>query len=178
METERIALRTCTASIEVEISDTQSHLVVEPTFLEDLVRRVLTRQGIEQASISIALVDDSTIRGGQPSTPGPRLPTDVISFGLSEVDDPTLVGELVISAEMATATARDVGVAPCSELALYVVHGLLHLCGLDDQDLDSAEIMHRREGEILEGEGLINTFPLVGLARADEEGRESVRCPR
>jgi probable rRNA maturation factor len=86
--------------------------------------------------------------------------------------------ERVVSTEMAAATARDVGVDPRSELALYVVHGLLHLCGLDDQSPDDADVMRRREGEILTLEGLINTFPLVGLAKADEEGRESVRCPR
>ena len=40
--------------------------------------------------------------------------------------------------------------------------------------------MRRREAEILALEGLINTFPLVGLGRSwpIEEGRESVRCPR
>ena len=37
--------------------------------------------------------------------------------------------------------------------------------------------MRRREGEILTAEGLINTFPLVGLAEADDPGRESVRWP-
>ena len=41
-----------------------------------------------------------------------------------------------------------------------------------------ADIMRRREGEILVEEGLINTYPLVGRASADAEGRESVRCPR
>jgi len=178
METDRIATPTRTVSIDVEISDTQSHLLVDPTFLEGLVRRVLTSQGIDRASISIALVDDSTIREINRRHLAHDWPTDVISFGLSEPDDPSLQGELVVSAEMAAATAGDVGVDPRSELALYVVHGLLHLCGLDDQDLDDAEVMRQREGEILEGEGLINTYPLVGLAMADEEGRESVRCPR
>lgn len=177
METDRIAPRTHAPTIEVEISDTQSHLLVAPAFLEGLVRRVLTAQGFENASISIALVDDSTIRVINRRHLNHDWPTDVISFGLSEPGDPTLSGELVVSAEMAAATARDVGVDPRSELALYVVHGLLHLCGLDDQDLDDAEEMRRRETEILEGFGLINTFPLVGLAKADEEGRESVRCP-
>jgi len=178
METDRIPPRTRPDAIEVEISDTQSHLAVDRIFLDGLVRRVLEAEGVEHASISIALVDDATIRAVNRRHLAHDWPTDVISFGLSEPGDPTLNGELVVSAEMAASTAREVGVAPASELALYVVHGLLHLCGLDDQAPDDVDTMRRREGEILAAEGLINTFPLVGLPKVDEEGRESVRCPR
>jgi probable rRNA maturation factor len=182
METDRIATRAATpnpsASIEVEISDTQSHLVADREFLEGLVRRVLAAEGVEHASISIALVDDPTIHAINRRHLAHDWPTDVITFVLSEPDDPDLAGELVVSAEMAAATALEAGVDPRAELALYVVHGLLHLCGLDDQTLEDADIMRRREGEILVEEGLINTYPLVGRASADGEGRESVRCPR
>jgi len=164
--------------IEVEISDNQSHLAVDPEFLRGLARRVLTAEGIGRASISIALVDDATIRVINRRHLDHDWPTDVISFVLSEPDDPTLAAELVVSAEMASATARDVEVDPRSELALYVVHGLLHLCGLDDQTPDDADLMRRREGEMLSLEGLVNTYPLVGLSKSDEEGRESVSCPR
>ena len=38
--------------------------------------------------------------------------------------------------------------------------------------------MRLREGQILEAEGLINTFPLVEGMVPESEGRESVRCPR
>ena len=179
METERIATRTMTtppASIEVEISDTQSHLDADPTFLRSLVRRVLAAEGVEVASISIALVDDATIRAINRRHLAHDWPTDVISFGLSEPDDPALVGELVVSAEMAAATALEAEVDPRSELALYVVHGLLHLCGLDDRSIEDADAMRRREGEILAAEGLINTFPLVG-PKADDEGREKMSWP-
>ena len=182
METDRIATRTPAmnppASIEVEISDTQSHLVVDHPSLEGLVRRVLVAQGVADASISIALVDDPTIHAINRRHLAHDWPTDVITFVLSEPDEPVLAGELVVSAEMAAATALDAEVDPRSELALYVVHGLLHLCGLDDRSIEDAEAMRRREGEILAEEGLINTYPLVGPAKAVDEGRESVRWPR
>jgi probable rRNA maturation factor len=178
METERIATSSLPCAIEVEISDNQSHLAVEPAFLESIVRRALLSEGVERASISIALVDDATIRVINRRHLNHDWPTDVISFPLSEPEDPTLVGELVVSTEMAASTARDVGVDPRSELALYVVHGLLHLCGLDDQTVEDSDLMRQREGEILAAEGLINTYPLVGLLSADDEGRESARWPR
>ncbi len=178
METPGIATSSPPATIEVEISDTQSHLIVEASFLESVVRRTLLSQGVENASISIALVDDATIRVINQRHLNHDWPTDVISFLLSDLDEPVLAGELVVSAEMAASTARDVGVDPPSELALYVVHGLLHLCGLDDQSVEDADVMRQREAEILAAEGLINTYPLVGLSTAGEEGRESVSWAR
>jgi probable rRNA maturation factor len=181
METDRIATSTLTApstSIEVEISDNQSHLIVDPSFVETLVRRVLQLEGIEQASISIALVDDATIRVINRRHLAHDWPTDVITFLLSEPDDSTLAAELVVSAEMAASTASDVGVDPRAELALYLVHGLLHLLGFDDTTLEASDAMRRREGEILALEGLINTFPLVEASSLEDSGREMMSWPR
>jgi probable rRNA maturation factor len=178
METNRSATSSVIASIDVEITNNQSQLVVDTSFLATVAGQALALEGIEQASISIVLVDDPTIRVLNNRHLQHDWPTDVISFKLSEPDDPVLAGELVVSAEMAASTARDVGVDPVSELALYVVHGLLHLCGLDDLNPEDAAVMRRREGEILGAVGLINTYPLVGLSSADDEGRESVSWPR
>jgi probable rRNA maturation factor len=158
--------------IAVEVSDTQAHLKVDPDALARLARRVLVEEGVRSASISIALVDDATIHAVNRRHLGHDRPTDVISFRLSEADDPALAGELVVSAETAVATARALGTGPRDELALYVVHGLLHLCGYDDHaDADVAAI-RRREGEILAGEGLSHTF---APAEPRGAGRETTR---
>ncbi len=149
------------AGIEVEISDTQSHLDVDPRRLHDVVRRTLALEGVEAGSISVALVDDAAIRVINARHLGHDWPTDVISFGLSDPGDPELSGELVVSAEMAAATARAVGAEPFAELALYVVHGLLHLCGHDDRTSEDAASIRAREGEVLAELGLVNTFPLA-----------------
>ncbi len=166
------------STIEVEVSDTQSHLAVDPDQLSALIRRTLAAQGVDRASISVALVDDPTSRVINARHLGHDWPTDVISFELSDPDQPGLAGELVVSAEMASTTAAEVGADPFAELALYVVHGLLHLCGLDDATPAQAAAIRRREGEILAAEGLTNTFPLVGPIGVDAAGRESARCPR
>jgi probable rRNA maturation factor len=188
METDRIATPTPRApapdpdpadlAVEVDLSDTQSHLVVDPDDLADLVRRTLASEGVARASISLALVDDATIRVLNARHLGHDWPTDVISFGLSEPGDSLLSGELVVSAEMAAATARQAGADPRAELALYVVHGLLHLCGLDDDDPRARAEMRRREATVLDAAGLVNTFPLVGTASAADRGREGLNCPR
>ena len=86
----------------------------------------------------------------------------MITFGLSGAGGATLEAELVVSAEMAASTALAAGTDPDEELALYVVHGLLHLCGFDDLDADDAAAMRSREGEVL---------AMLGLAQPVPEGR-------
>ena len=82
---------------------------VDPAALEDLVRLVLASHRRERASISIALVDDAAIHAVNRTHLGHDWPTDVISFPLSAPDDSVLAGELVVSAEMAVASARELG---------------------------------------------------------------------
>jgi probable rRNA maturation factor len=149
-------------AIEVEISDTQDHLHVAAGELTDLVRAVLTAEGRRRASISIAVVDRATIHAINRSHLGHDWPTDVISFPLSEPSDPVLAGELVVSAETAAATAAEIGAEPRDELALYVVHGLLHLCGYDDTSEPEAAAMRRREDDLLKACGRPNPFHLDG----------------
>jgi probable rRNA maturation factor len=161
--------------IDVEVSDTQKHLAVDPGFLATLARRVLAAEGVAAGAVSIAVVDDATIHAVNRRHLAHDWPTDVLSFRLSDADDPVLGGELVVSAERAAAVARRFAVDPHAELALYVVHGLLHLCGYDDLAASDTAAMRRREGEILATEGLTNTFPLAGLV--EDEERESARWP-
>ena len=66
-----------------------------------------------------------------------------------------LSGELVISTEMAVATARELGGDPRDELALYIVHGLLHLCGYDDSTEEQSAAMNYRQSEILNAAALL-----------------------
>lgn len=152
----------------VEISQTQSHLDVDPAFLTRLVRGALAAEGVRRASISVAVVDDLTIHAVNRRHLDHDEPTDVISFHLSGPDDDELSGELVVSAETAARTARQAGVSALDELALYVVHGLLHLCGHDDTTPAAARRMRQREGEVLAALGLPNTFQAVGGV---EDGR-------
>jgi probable rRNA maturation factor len=67
-------------------------------------------------------------------------PTDVLTFQH---------GEIFISAETAKRHARAFGNSLASELRLYIVHGLLHLHGFDDQTRTGARKMHEMQEKIL-----------------------------
>ena len=76
-------------------------------------------------------------------------PTDVLSFPLSEPHSKKLAGELVIGAEVALEQATQRGHDVQAEIALYVIHGLLHLCGFDDKSERAAAAMRKRERHYL-----------------------------
>ena len=162
-------IRTMDLAIEVEISDTQGLLRVDHGELARLVRRVLAAEERPSASISLALVDNTTIHGVNLAHLEHDFPTDVISFSLSDDGEPELSGELVVSVEMAIAAARDAGVNPLHELSLYVVHGLLHLCGYDDHDGADIVRMRRREDELLAEAGI----SIPSRCAAVDSGRKS-----
>jgi probable rRNA maturation factor len=153
---------------EVELSDAQTHFRADPETLERLVRDVLRIEEVERASISLVLVDNASIREVNRGRLGHDWPTDVITFPLSAPGDEVLSGELMVSGEMAHDVAAEHGHDAWAELALYIVHGLLHLRGYDDLGEDDAREMRRREGEVLALLGLTNPFSLV------EHGRASV----
>ena len=138
------------ATDRYEIAIMQRH--DRPSLNEDRLRRVVTgalaAEQVGAAEISLALTGDVEIHRINREFLHHDYPTDVISFLLSH-DDARLEGELVVSVETAEREAKSAGWSLESEVILYVVHGLLHLCGYDDQDDASRRDMRRREQEIL-----------------------------
>lgn len=72
--------------------------------------------------------------------------TDVISFG---ADERGYLGDIVVSAQTARSTARELGISFKEELARYLVHGTLHLLGYDDHAKKDRDAMHARQEELL-----------------------------
>lgn len=67
-------------------------------------------------------------------------PTDVITFPY---------GEILVCAAIAQENAERYGVSLDDELALYVIHGFLHLNGFDDLETAPARQMRQRQAKIL-----------------------------
>jgi probable rRNA maturation factor len=127
--------------------------------MRDVARAVLEGEGVAEAEISLAFVDNPTIHRLNQRYLQHDEPTDVLSFPMSEPNAKKLAGELVIGAEVALTQAKERGHDVQAELALYVVHGLLHLCGHDDYDPSDAARMRERERHYLELLGLPNIAP-------------------
>ena len=144
---------------KIAIATPQEVVAVDRKRVREVVRAVLDGEGIADAEISLAFVDNPTIHALNQRYLGHDEPTDVLSFPLSDAGAKRLSGELVIGAEVALAQAKERGHDVQEELALYVIHGLLHLCGYDDQDDEGAAEMRRRERFHLQALGLPDIAP-------------------
>ena len=88
----------------------------------------------ELTEINVILVTDRRIAEIHKRFMNEPGPTDVITFQH---------GDIVISVETAKRQARAYGTTVEHELRLYIVHGLLHLCGFDDKTAAGAAEMKR-----------------------------------
>ena len=139
---------------KISIATPQETVPVDRAFMRNLARAVLEGEGALDAQISLAFVDNPTIHRLNKQYLDHDEPTDVLSFPLSEPGARKLTGELVIGAEVALAQAQARGHDVQAELALYVIHGLLHLCGHDDKTPEAAAAMRERERHYLAELGL------------------------
>jgi len=80
-------------------------------------------------------------------------PTDVLSF---PARGNGLAGDIAISAEVAAANAQRFGHSPAAEVKVLILHGLLHLAGLD-HERDRGQ-MSRREERLRRALGLPATL--------------------
>jgi probable rRNA maturation factor len=117
--------------------------------MREIVRGVLEGEKVADAEISLAFVDNPTIHRLNLRYLHHDEPTDVLSFPLSDAGSRKLMGELVVGVEVAQAQAQERGHDVAVELALYVIHGLLHLCGYDDHDPVDVSLMRQRERHYL-----------------------------
>lgn len=135
--------------IHIEIANQQRILPPDRREIRAAVRAALATQGICSAEISIALVDDARIHELNRQYLAHDYATDVLSFVFDREED-QVDGEVIVSAETALRVSQELGVLPEEELRLYVIHGTLHLAGLDDQTAADARRMRAAEQDVLE----------------------------
>lgn len=137
--------------VTIQITKHFSNAPARPAGLRTLVRAVCRRFNVSHATIGIGIVDDAEMRLLNKKHLNRDGDTDCLSFDLSDETDPqgTRTFDIIVNGELAIREAARRGHTPEAELALYVVHGLLHQLGFDDAAARQAERMHRMEDEIL-----------------------------
>ena len=74
--------------------------------------------------------------------------TDIITFDYSEGD--TISGDLFISLDTVRSNSEMIGATYEQELYRVIIHGILHLCGINDKGKGEREIMEDCENKALE----------------------------
>lgn len=158
--------------IEVFAADEQDDHPIDTMRWVRLAESVLHEEGVRgDAELSMLFVDEQAMADLNNRFLGRPGPTDVLAFPIdeepveggrspdsggtgpgftSEPDDPPIVlGDVVICPAVAHRNAPGHAGTYDDEVALLVVHGVLHLLGMDHVDNDEAEAMESREQQLL-----------------------------
>jgi probable rRNA maturation factor len=168
-------------------ADEQSAHPVDTLRWIKLAEAVLADEGIRgETEVSLLFVDEGAIADLNSRFLGHDGPTDVLAFPIDEEpadsgrspdsggtgpgftaepeEVPTLLGDVVICPAVAHRNAPDHAGTYEDEIALLVVHGLLHLLGLDHEDAAEAEVMEAKERDLLARHHQGATMPGSGPA--------------
>lgn len=147
--------------IDVQIPEQFAGLVDED-WTRAVVSCVLEAEALSPPyDVGIVFADADTVRQLNRHYRGVDSPTDVIAFYMLRnraadpsfplpPHDPTHLGEVIICYPVAVEQAREQGHAVERELALLIIHGVLHLLGYDHEQTAEAMEMRRREAELLQ----------------------------
>lgn len=139
----------------VELVDEQDDVEVDHERLVGLARHVLDAQRVPADMVTtLLLVDAVTIAGLNRAHMGKEGPTDVLAFPIDEPgatppDVPAVLGDVVLCPAVAHEQAAGLGRTGHDEVAMLVVHGILHLLGMDHADPVQEAEMFGRTDELL-----------------------------
>ena len=137
--------------------------VVDAARLEEAARQVLASERA-QGDITILITDDETVAELNQRYLGREGPTDVLSFPAIDPNaahdfalppgQPPYLGDILIALPYTRRQAERLGRPLEDELALLVVHGVLHLLGYDHATPEEKAAMWARQNAILTALGL------------------------
>jgi len=160
-------------NIEVFGADEQRDVEIDVLQWVRLARLVLAEERVPgEAELSVIFVDEQSISDLNERFLGGEGPTDVLAFPMDDDivlggrqpdqggrgpgaptepgDPPYLIGDVVICPAVARRQAVEHQAPLDDELALLVVHGVLHLLDYDHAEEEETAAMKRREQELLE----------------------------
>ena len=111
------------------------------------IRAVAATYGRKVGDIGYMFVDDEKILEVNNDYLGHEYYTDIITFDYDE--DDIISGDLVISLDTVRTNAEQFGKEYDDELHRVIIHGILHLCGINDKGPGEREIMEANENKAL-----------------------------
>ncbi|GAB4538591.1 MAG: rRNA maturation RNase YbeY [Anaerolineae bacterium] len=138
---------------------------VDSEWLKNVAEITLENEGYSNGELALLVTGLETVRALNKTYLGIDAPTDVLAFGGESPDFVTApmaspyLGDVVIAYPQARQQALAAGHPVEAELALLVVHGVLHLLGYDHANPEDRALMWARQGAILARLGLAHIQP-------------------
>lgn len=111
------------------------------------IETVAREHGKRVGALTYVFCDDEYILATNNQFLGHDYYTDIITFDYS--NSHRISGDMVISLDTVRSNAEQLGVDYQGELLRVIIHGVLHLCGINDKGPGEREIMERHENEAL-----------------------------
>lgn len=139
------------SSVNVIITNDQNDLPIDEQKIVKIVESFCQLENIHADEVSITFVSTQMICQMHADYFDDPTTTDCISFPMDdEGEEYRVLGEIYVCPQTAIDYCREHGGAPFGETVLYVIHGLLHLIGLDDLEDQDIKEMRKREQAHLE----------------------------
>ena len=138
--------------LSVSVANQQETLELDYARIKAVARSVLAGEGYTEGKVTLAFMTDAAIHLLNKRYLQHDEPTDVITFPYS---NKPLHGDLAISTDTAITAAAERGHEAAEELLLYVIHGILHLCGYDDLSEKKQKVMRQKEAEYVSKLGIV-----------------------
>lgn len=111
------------------------------------IKAVASAHGRQVGEVGYMFVNDERILEVNREYLGHDYYTDIITFDYDEGD--TINGDIVISLDTVRSNAECFGKSYEEELRRVIIHGILHLCGINDKGPGEREVMEAHENEAL-----------------------------
>lgn len=145
--------------MEILVKNLQKRLKINTNLIKSVAEFVLKSQKlVPETELSVALVSEQKIKDLNKKYLKEETSTDVLAFPLMEPifagkkqDDLPLVllGDVVISPEVAQKQAELYETSLNEEIALLIIHGILHLLGYNDNSRENKEAMTTMQDQFL-----------------------------
>ena len=120
---------------------------IKKRLINKWIKAVTATYGRKTGDIGYMFVNDEKILEVNNEYLGHDYYTDIITFDYDE--DDVISGDLVISLDTVRTNAEKFGKDYTEELNRVIIHGILHLCGINDKGPGEREIMEANENKAL-----------------------------
>jgi probable rRNA maturation factor len=141
-------------TLETISVDNEQDIPIDEDWIHDTAARALRLLGVPSgAMLEVSLVDQDRMAKLKQIAFGDDSPTDVLTFPIDDPADPMpgplVLGDVVLCPAVAAEQARASGHALTDELALLLVHGILHALGRDHAEPDDELAMFDEQNRLL-----------------------------
>lgn len=134
--------------MQILITDDQKECIINCKKLEAQIKKILISLKCKEKEISILLADDTKMRALNKQYRDEDCSTDVLSFPQNDCEEEVLSSHLLGDVVISTATAKRQSIkhklSLDEEIALLIIHGILHLLGYDHEN-SNEEAIHMKK---------------------------------